>query len=79
MYSAASLSPKSRGISDIDERCRKLEEYEKKYAPTKLNFIEIVGEELWEKHWSNHEKLLELMKSCQETSDEIKKRITISL
>ncbi len=30
-------------------------------------------------HWSNHEKLLELMKSCQETSDEIKKRITMSL
>ena len=79
MYSDASLSPKTRGITDINERCRKLEVYERKYAPTKLDFVEIVGEELWEKHWNNHEKLLELMKTCQETSDEIQERITMSL
>ncbi len=79
MYSDASLSPKTRGITDINERCQKLEKYEKKYAPTKLDFVEIVGEELWEKHWNNHEKLLELMKTCQETSDEIQERITMSL
>ena len=62
MYSDASLSPKTRGITDINERCRKLEVYERKYAPTKLDFVEIVGKELWEKHWNNHEKLLELIR-----------------
>ncbi len=59
-----------------DERCRRLEEYESKYSPLKLDFREIVGEELWEKHWNNHKLLLDTMKSCQETSNDIKERIS---
>ena len=76
MYSDAPRSPRTRNISDIDVRCKKLEEYEKKYIPVVLNFEEIVGKELWEKHWKNHEELLKVMKSCQETSDEIKKKVS---
>ncbi len=75
MYSDAALSPKTRDIKDIDDRCRRLEEYERKYKPIKLNFEEIVDVNLWNKHWDNHKKLLELMKSCQETSDNIKDEI----
>ena len=76
MLSDARLSPKSRGIADIDERIEKLEEYEQKYKPVVMDFESIVGKELWEKHWRNHEQLLENMRMCQETSDEVKKKIT---
>lgn len=75
MYSDAVLSPKVRNIKDIDERCQRLAEYEKKYRPIKLDFEETVGKGLWEKHWENHKTLIQLMKICQETSDEIKAEI----
>lgn len=75
MYSDATLSPKTKGIKDIDYRCRKLEEYEEKYEPIRLDFEDIVGSELWRTHWENHKKLLDLMKTCQEKSDEIKAKI----
>ena len=77
--SDASLSPKTRGISDIEERVKRLEEYEKRFIPKKINFEELVGKDLWEKHWNNHKKLLELMEVCQETSDTIKKIIIESI
>ena len=79
MFSDATLSPKSRGIKDIDERCKKLEEYELRYEPVKLDFEMIVGKELWNRHWKNHKELLDLMKSCQDTSDEIKEKILSEL
>lgn len=76
MLSDASLSPKTRNIADIDERIQKLEKYEAKYTPIKIGFKEIVGEELWNKHWDNHKNLIELMKECQETSDILKGKIS---
>ena len=75
MFGDARLSPKTRNIADIDERCKRLEKYEKKYTPIKLDFEKIVGKELWKKHWDNYERLLSLMKECQVTSDEIKEII----
>ncbi len=75
IYSDATLSPKTRGIKDLDSRVAKLDVYDKKYVPFKCNFEELAGTELWESHWNNHRKLLDLMKECQKTSDEIKERI----
>lgn len=79
MFSDASLSPKSRGISGLDERCKRLEEYECKYEPIKLDFEKIVGKDLWERHWKNYKELIEFMKYCQETSDDIKGKILLEL
>ena len=72
IYSDASLSPKSRKIADLKNRVKRLDDYEKKFKPIKCDFEEIVGKELWDRHWSNHVKLINLMKLCQKTSDEIK-------
>ncbi len=77
--SDASLSPKTRGIKDIEERVKRLEEYEKTFTPKKIDFEELVGKDLWEKHWDNHKKLLEMMEVCQETSDTIQKKIIESI
>ena len=79
IISEASLSPKARGISDIEVRMERLRKYEEKYTPRKIDFESIVGKELWDKHWMNHKQLLELMKICQETSDVIKEKLLNSI
>ena len=73
--SDAQLSPKTRGINDLEQRIERLHLYEKKYKPWVINVEEIVGFELWEQHKSNYKKLIALMKECQETSDIIKQMI----
>lgn len=72
MLSDASLSPKTREISDLEERIHRLEIYEKKYRPIRIEFENIVGREMWEKHWENCKKLHDMMQESQKLSDEIK-------
>ena len=74
--SDAKLSPKTRRISDIEDRIKRLEAYEEKYVPIKLNFEMIVGKDLWALHWKNHKELHQVMKECQKTSNIIKEKIT---
>lgn len=75
MFSDASLSPKTRGISDLDERAEKLEAFQNKYDVKQYDFESIVGAELWKKHWESWEALLRMMKESQKTSDKIKELI----
>lgn len=75
MISDAPLSPKSKGIPDLNERIERLKKFEEKYTRIKCDFQEIVGKDLWEKHINNRKQLLDLMESCQETSDKIQKII----
>ena len=72
IYSDATLSPKTRGVADLDERAAKLELFQNKYHVEKYDFESIVGKELWSQHWDNWQKLGDLMKESQATSDEIK-------
>jgi len=73
--SNAKLSPKMKGVTDIEKRIKLLEKYEKWGEPKKIDFVNIVGKELWDTHWKNYDKLIELMKECQATSDTIKESI----
>lgn len=75
MRSTARLSPTARGILDIEERIARLQEYEDRGAPTKIDFEAAVGAELWEKHWAHHKKLLELMRVADEEAQEIRTRV----
>lgn len=79
MLSNAELSPRSRGIPDIEYRIKKLEEFEFRYKPIKLNFPQIVGAEAWEQHWDNCRKLHTLMQESQKHSDKIKELIKNSM
>lgn len=76
MRSDAKLSPKSRGIKDLEERIRRLKSYEAltKTRRTKLNFAEIAGD-LWKKHKKNEKQIIELMKKSQKYAEDIKKVI----
>lgn len=75
MLSNAALSPKTRKIPDMEERIKKLEEYEEKYKAVIIDFESMVGSEKWKLHWRNCERLHQMMQESQKVSDEIKEEI----
>ena len=76
--SDAPLSPKSKGIKDLNERIKRLEAYESSASPTKMDFGEIVGKETWEQHWSNWERVQEIMKESQILAETINSKVAIA-
>lgn len=75
MRSAARLSPTARGVADIEERILRLQEYERRGTPTRIDFEAAVGAELWERHWAHHKRLLALMREADEAAQEIRMRV----
>ena len=67
----ARLSPKTRGVSDLEERIARLDEYERVFKPRVIDFEAVVGSENWKKHWANCEAIKTLMRDSQELSDEV--------
>jgi hypothetical protein len=72
MEGNARLSPKSRGIADIEERIARLSAYEAWREPKKIDFAAVVGPELWQRHRTNWRNVLELLKASQELASEIR-------
>ena len=79
MLSSAALSPKTRGIPDLEERIERLTAYEQTACPIRIDFEKIVGKDVWEQHWRNCENLHQMMHDCQLFSNEIKKTILESI
>ena len=79
MYSNAKLSPFSRKIPDLDDRCAKIEAYENWGKPLKVDIEAVVGKEKWEEHWENCERIKQLMKLSQQLSDEIRQQLQTAL
>ena len=79
MYSNAKLSPFSRKIPDLDDRCTKIEAYENWGKPLKVDIEAVVGKEKWEEHWENCERIKQLMKLSQQLSDEIRQQLQTTL
>ena len=75
MRSTARLSPTARGVADIEERIARLQEYEDRGIPTRIDFEAAAGADLWEKHWAHHKKLLELMRVADQGAQEIRVRV----
>lgn len=75
MYSSAKLSPKSRGIKDIDARVKRIMDYEEWGTPIRIDIESIIGKEKWKKHWDNCDKIKNLMYESQKLQDEIKSDI----
>ncbi|WP_313480258.1 HNH endonuclease [Microbacterium sp.] len=72
MFGPARLSPKTRGVPDIETRAAVIQRYESWTRPTKLDFAGIVGEELWAKHWENHRALLQQMRAAEDIVEQIR-------
>lgn len=73
------MVPRSLRIRDkfrtLNIEKKKLEEFESRYSPIKLDFEKIVGPEAWKQHWDNCLKLHSLMQESQRHSDKIKELI----
>jgi len=72
MEGTARLSPKSRGISDINIRVERLKAYEAWREPRRIDFAAVVGDEMWKRHRQNWRSVLELLKTSQELASEIR-------
>ncbi|MET4158457.1 HNH endonuclease [Agromyces sp. PvR057] len=75
MFSSARLSPATRGRTGLEERAARLSEYELWQPPTRLDFEEVVGEELWAKHWRNHAAIIAAMRDAEATVELIRARV----
>lgn len=75
MFSDAKLSPKSRGVPNLEQRAARLEAYENWEAPTVVDFEAIVGEEKWNQHWANWENVQESMRKAQALANEINREV----
>lgn len=72
MISDARLSPKTKGVADIELRMQRLQAYEEWKPRAPIDFGDIVGLGNWEQHWRNHRSLVEKMKESQELADKMK-------
>jgi len=78
IISDANLSPKSRGVTDLDKRIEYLIAYEKWGEPTLVDFEAVVGKEKWTQHWANWELVQSTMREAQELATEINGKIAKS-
>jgi 5-methylcytosine-specific restriction endonuclease McrA len=72
MESGARLSPKTRGIPDLEKRIERLQEYASWRPPRRIDFSNVVGPELWQRHRENWRGVLELLNKSQELATEIR-------
>ena len=70
--SSAKRSPAARGVLDLSQRIERLEAFEAWREPTRVNFEEALGEDLWLRYWSAHDHLLQAMRECESTADEVR-------
>lgn len=75
MTSSARLSPTGRGLPDVASRIERLEEYERWKKPTRVDFVQILGSETWNKYWAMYDELIEELAKCQRVADEVQLRI----
>jgi len=78
MVSDAKLSPKSRGVENLELRMQRLTDYENWGEPIVVDFEAIVGKEKWEQHWVNWELVQSTMRKAQLLATEINKKIAES-
>lgn len=68
---SAKLSPKSRGINNLELRIKHLKSYEDWCEPTIVDFELIVGKSKWKQHWDNWELVQSTMREAQILASEI--------
>ncbi len=78
ILSDAPKSPKTREVENLNLRIENLQAYESWRKPTKVNFEDIVGSELWTQHWDNWSQVLQVMTESQKLANEIKHIVACS-
>jgi hypothetical protein len=75
IYSSAKQSPHSRRILDIDERAKRIRDFENWKKTTNINFQEIVGNKKWNEYENLYQIIIKSIEECQVVSSEIKQII----
>ena len=78
IVSDAKLSPRSRKITDLDQRIERLSVYEKWQEPTVIDFEAIVGKDKWNQHWANWEAVQNTMRNAQILATDINQLVSKS-
>lgn len=76
MLRKTKLSPTGRGIPDVAERVARLEAYEQRRSPTKVDLESIIGRDEWERYWTLCEAVVAELRRCQEVADSMRSKIT---
>jgi hypothetical protein len=74
--SDARLSPKTRGVADLEQRVSRLEAFEIWSEPSWVDIESIVGPELWKLHWENHDRVLAVMREADLIAARIRAEIS---
>lgn len=75
LLSKAPLSPKARGIADVDERAKRLEAYEQWGKPTQMDFEAVVGKDVWAQYQENLGRVQTLMQESQVLAAKISEHV----
>ena len=75
MLSQAALSPRRRGVPDLDMRIQRLSSYEEWMPPTVLDFSQLLAPELWAEHWRNYDEIIALMRHAELTAAAIREAV----
>ncbi len=75
MLGNAKLSPRRRGIPDLDERVERLSRFERWREATRLDIPQLVGEELWGEYRNNWRSLLANMRDSQRLAHQVKRKL----
>jgi hypothetical protein len=74
MVSAARLSPKTRGVADLEVRVDRLRTYQTWREPTRIDFDAKIDPADWAKHWQNCERVQMLLKESQVLAEQIRRK-----
>jgi hypothetical protein len=77
--SDAPKSPKARGIRQLDRYIEKLDQYSQWMTPTKVDFEQLVGEEMWAQHWALWKETLDAMRRADAHARGIREKVAASL
>ncbi len=72
MRSDAKGSPKTKRVHDLEDRIKRLDQFEKWGALEPVALNELVDRHVWETHWANLENVLQKMKDAQLHADEMR-------
>jgi hypothetical protein len=75
IVSDAKRSPKSRKITDLEQRIERLKEYERWGDVKPIDLTSMIPPDEWEKHWANWRAVLDMMTDAQSHAAVLKRLI----
>ena len=78
MLGSAIRSPRTRNVSGLEARADRLAQYEQWLPPTRVDFEQLVGADVWAAHWEYYERIVELMREAQVNASKIRETVRTS-